>query len=209
MAHLRKPLAMAVALNTGITVVETLAGLRANSLSLVMDGIHNLSDELALVLLLLAVLQSRPARRLVQAANGFNSIGLVVVSVLPLWHAVHRLAHPQPVVGVVPIVVGLLAALGNWGVAEVLKKPAQTEPAIRLAYVHNRGDALVSLAPAVAGLGVMVLRTPLVDPLVALGTGLAILVPTLHTLVSARQELLWPEGLSCGPADSHTMEVSS
>ena len=208
MAHLRKPLAMAVALNTGITVVETVAGFRANSLSLVMDAIHNLSDELALVLLLLAVLQSRPARRLVQAANGFNSIGLVVVSILPLWHAVHRLIHPQPIVGVVPIVVGLLAALGNWGVAQVLKKPAQTESAIRLAYVHNRGDALVSLAPAVAGLGVMVLRTPLVDPLVALGIGMAILVPTLQTLINARQELLWPEGLSYGPADAHTMESS-
>ena len=104
--------------------------------------------------------------------------------------------------------LGLLAALGNWGVAHVLKKPAQTEPAIRLAYVHNRGDALVSLAPVVAGLGVMVLRTPLVDPLVALGIGMAILVPTLQTLVSARQALLWPEGLSCGPADAHTMEGS-
>jgi len=208
MAHLRKPLAIAVALNTGITVVETIAGLRANSLSLVMDAVHNLSDELALVLLLLAVFQSRPARKLVQAANGFNSIGLVVVSILPLWHAVNRLIHPQPVAGVVPIIVGLLAALGNWGVARVLQKPSQTEPAIRLAYVHNRGDALVSLVPAVAGLGVLIFHTPLWDPLVALVIGMAILIPALRTLVSARQELLWPEGLRCGPAVSQHVEVS-
>lgn len=208
MAHLRKPLAIAVALNTGITVIEAIAGLRANSLSLVMDAIHNLSDELALVFLLLAVLQSRPARRLVQAANGLNTIGLLVVSVLPLWQAFERLIHPQPVLGVVPIVVGVLASLGNLGVAQLLKKPAQGAPAIHLAYVHNRGDALVSLAPVVAGFGVMVFRTPLWDPLVALVIGAAILIPTLQTLMSARQELFWPEGLSCGPAVSPRAEAS-
>lgn len=208
MAHLRKPLATAVVLNTGITVIEAVAGLRANSLSLVMDAIHNLSDELALVLLLLAVMQRRPARGLVQAANGFNSVGLVVVSLLPLWHAVQRLAHPQSILGLVPIVVGLLAALGNWGVAQVLKPHARTEPAIRLAYLHNRGDALVSLAPAIAGFGVMVLDMSLVDPLVALGIGLAVLIPTLQMLVSRRQELFWPEGLHCGPTVRQRVEVS-
>jgi len=49
MAHYRKPLGAAVGLNTAIIVVEAVAGWQANSLSLLMDSIHNLSDEMALV----------------------------------------------------------------------------------------------------------------------------------------------------------------
>ena len=54
MAHYRKPLAAAVALNTAIFVVEAIAGFQSESLSLIMDSVHNLSDELALVFLYLA-----------------------------------------------------------------------------------------------------------------------------------------------------------
>ena len=54
MAHYRKHLAAAVALNSGIFVVEAAAGYLAGSLSLIMDSIHNFSDELALVALYLS-----------------------------------------------------------------------------------------------------------------------------------------------------------
>lgn len=73
MAHHRKPLAAAVALNTGIFVVEAIAGLQAHSLSLLMDSIHNFSDELALVFLFLAVILSQGvSRNLVRPANLFT-----------------------------------------------------------------------------------------------------------------------------------------
>ena len=49
MAHVRKPLISATVLNTGICLIEAFAGYQANSLSLLMDSVHNLSDELALV----------------------------------------------------------------------------------------------------------------------------------------------------------------
>ena len=56
MAHYRKPLAAAVGLNTAIIIGEAVAGWQANSLSLLMDSIHNLSDEMALVFVFLAFL---------------------------------------------------------------------------------------------------------------------------------------------------------
>ena len=49
MAHYRRPLAAAAALNTAIFVVEAVAGFKADSLSLIMDSVHNLSDERARV----------------------------------------------------------------------------------------------------------------------------------------------------------------
>ncbi len=54
MAHLRKPLAIALGTNTAVLVVETAGGIEANSLSLITDAVHNLSDEVALGFLLLA-----------------------------------------------------------------------------------------------------------------------------------------------------------
>src|SRR5437773_12120969 len=114
MAHYRKPLAAAVALNSAIFLAEAFAGFQANSLSLIMDSIHNLSDELALVALYLAfVLPLGVSRNLLRSANFFNSVGLIVVSGLLLWQAVERVLSPIPVLGLVPIGVGIAAALAN------------------------------------------------------------------------------------------------
>jgi len=55
MAHFRRPLAAAAALNGAIFIIEGVAGYQANSLSLLMDSVHNLSDQAALVLLYLAL----------------------------------------------------------------------------------------------------------------------------------------------------------
>jgi Co/Zn/Cd efflux system component len=64
MAHHRKAVAAAAALNSGIFVVEAVAGYQAGSLALLMDSIHNLSDEMALVFLYLAFIRrlGRPAK---------------------------------------------------------------------------------------------------------------------------------------------------
>jgi len=51
MAHRRRPLVNALALNTAALVVEIGAGMPAKSLSLVMDGVHNLSADAALAAL--------------------------------------------------------------------------------------------------------------------------------------------------------------
>jgi Cation efflux family len=70
MAHYRKLLGAAVGLNTAIIVGEAVAGWQANSLSLLMDSIHNLSDEMALILLLLAfLLPTALSRTLLRSAN--------------------------------------------------------------------------------------------------------------------------------------------
>jgi cobalt-zinc-cadmium efflux system protein len=199
MAHYRKPLAAAVALNTVIFAVEGIAGLESNSLSLLMDSVHNLSDELALVFLYLAfILSFGVSRNLMRTANLFNSVGLVAVSGLLLWQAVLRFGHPVPEPGAVPILVGLAAAFGNWGVARLLRDPGRDNPAIRLAYIHNLGDVQVSLAPVVCGVLVMITGRPWFDPLIAAGIALWIMGSTLWEVALSREELIWPEKINCG-----------
>src|SRR5712691_4167931 len=199
MAHHRKALAAAAALNTAIFVVEAIAGFQADSLSLIMDGIHNFSDELALVFLYLAFVLSRGvSRNLLRSANVFNSVGLVLVSGLLLWQAIERLFHPVPVAGMVPILVGLAAAAANWSVARLLLNPGRNNAAIRLAYIHNMGDVYVSLAPVLAGLLVIFTGYSIFDAAIAGLIAVWIIVSTLREVIASHEELIWPKKIVCG-----------
>jgi cation diffusion facilitator family transporter len=210
MAHYRKPLAAAAALNTAIFVVEAVAGFQAHSLSLIMDSVHNLSDEMALVFLYLAfVLPHGVSRHLLRSANVFNSVGLVLVSAVLLWQAVERMLHPAPVLGSVAVAVGLLAAAANWGVARLLLAPSRRNAAIRLAYIHNIGDVYVSLAPVAAGLVISVTGYSIFDPLIAAGIAAWIIVSTVREVFASSEELIWPEKIVCGHSDHEDAPIGA
>jgi Co/Zn/Cd efflux system component len=87
------------------------------------------------------------------------------------------------------------------GVACVLREPAMEDPAIRLAYVHNLGDTLLSLAPVVAGVFILVSGRPIFDLLVALLIAAFIIVTTIRSVVVSHKELLWPDNIACGHQD--------
>jgi len=210
MAHYRKHIGAAVALNTGVFVVEAAAGYQAGSLALIMDSVHNLSDELALVCLYLAFIWSRgPSRTLLRSANLFNSVGLIAVSAVLLWQAVERFLNPIPVQGLVAIMVGLAAATANYGVARLLSKPSENNAAIRLAYIHNLGDVWVSLAPVTAGLLLLVTGYSFFDALVAGAIAVWIIVTTAQEVFASHAELMWPEKIVCGHADQDGNTVRS
>ena len=98
MSHRRPPLVRAVQLNTAVLVVEIAAGIGSNSFSLIMDGVHNLSDEVALVLLVLAYsLRAGLSGKLLRYANLFNSIGLLTICAFLAWRVVERLSSPVEV----------------------------------------------------------------------------------------------------------------
>jgi Co/Zn/Cd efflux system component len=168
-------------------------------LALLMDSVHNLSDEMGLVLLYLAfILPFGVSRNLLRSANVFNSVGLIAVSALLLWQAIERLLHPVPVQGAVPIIVGLSAAAANWMVARLLLKPARNNAAIRLAYIHNMGDVWVSLAPVMAGLLLSLTGYAFFDPLIAGGVAVWFIASTGRAVFQSHEELIWPEKIVCG-----------
>ncbi|HEX9443894.1 MAG TPA: cation transporter [Candidatus Binatia bacterium] len=203
MAHRRPPLVRALQLNTAVLVVEIAAGVGAQSFSLIMDGVHNLSDEVALVLLVLAYsLRTGLSGKLLRYANLFNSVGLLAVSAFLVWRVVGRLTAPVEVPGIVPIAAGLVGAVGNWGVARVLSGPGREDAAIRLAYVHNLGDTLVSLIPVGAGLLIVLTGNFIFDSLFALLIAGVVICATIGAVAGSHKELLWPENVSCGHGEN-------
>jgi cation diffusion facilitator family transporter len=202
MAHHQKAVAAAVTINSAIFVVEAIAGYQADSLSLIMDSIHNLSDELALIFIYMAfVLSQGISRHLLRTANVFNSVGLVVVSVVLLWQSIERLVHPVPVQGLMVIAVGIAAAVTNWGVARLLLEPGRNNAAIRLAYIHNMGDVYVSLAPVAAGLLVAFSGYAIFDTIIAAAIALWFIKSTGKEVFQSHEELIWPEKIVCGHPD--------
>ena len=198
MSHVRKPLATAAALNTLIFVGEGLAGIKAQSLSLIMDGIHNLSDEMALVFLFMAyLLAAALSKNFQRAANFLNSAGLVGMSVLLVWQAFARLYQPAHVIGLVPIIVGLAASAANGGVAAVLWRVRDQNAAIRLAYVHNLGDVYVSLAPVASGILIAITGKYILDPLIAILIAVWFIWSTVKEVMVSRDQLLWPDHAVC------------
>jgi cobalt-zinc-cadmium efflux system protein len=198
MAHVRKPLLLATALNTAVFVGEGVAGYQSHSLSLLADATHNLSDELGLVCLALAyLLPIRLSRHLQRSANLLNSVGLLLVSALIVWQAVERTFHPAPVAELLPITVGLLAAAGNWAVARALRGVRHMSPAIRLAYLHNVGDVYVSLAPVVAGVLVALFGWGGFDALIGAGLACWVIWSTAQEMAASSSALLWPEDAVC------------
>jgi cobalt-zinc-cadmium efflux system protein len=149
------------------------------------------------------------SRHLLRSANVFNSVGLLLVSGLLLWQAAERILHPAPVVGSVVMVVGLLAAAANWGVARLLLAPSRNNAAIRLAYIHNIGDVYVSLAPVAAGLLVNLTNYSIFDPLIAADIAVWIIASTVREIFASSEELIWPEKIVCGHSDHEEAAIGA
>jgi cobalt-zinc-cadmium efflux system protein len=170
-------LALAVTLNLVFVGVELTYGFIANSVALIADAGHNLSDVLGLAATLVAaILAVRPAsgrftygmrRASVLAALG-NAVLLLFTSGAIAWEAVQRLLEPQAVGGEIVMIVAGLGMVISGGSAWLLGGHAHAHDLnIRSAFLHMVGDAVVSAGVVLSGL--IILRTgwTWVDPLVA------------------------------------------
>ena len=198
MCHVKKPLAIAAGLNAAIFAAETLAGFAGKSNSLMMDGIHNFSDELALACLYFAYsFPINMSKNLQRTANILNSLGLIAVSIFVIWQSIERIIHPLQITGYIPIIAGIFAALANWGVARLLYPIKEQNAAIRLAYLHNLGDVNVSLAPVLSGLLILLTGKSFFDPVIAILIGIWLVWSIIKEVRVSFNELIWPENAIC------------
>jgi cobalt-zinc-cadmium efflux system protein len=169
--------AIGAALNTAFVVAELIFGYAANSLALISDAVHNLSDVIALLLAWGAAWLSRRQptqrhtygyRRASILAALFNSALLLVAVGGIVVEALNRLADPAPVAGLTVILVAALGVAVNGGTALLFMRGRHGDLNIRGAYLHMAADAGVSLG-VVATAGVIVLTGWLwLDPAISL-----------------------------------------
>jgi len=169
--------AIGAALNTAFVVAELIFGYAANSLALISDAVHNLSDVFALLLAWGAawLSQKQPTqrhtygyRRASILAALFNA-GLLLVAVGGIGvEAVNRLFAPAPVAGMTVILVAALGVVINGFTALLFMRGRHGDLNIRGAYLHMAADAGVSLGVVVAALIIMLTGWLWLDPAVSL-----------------------------------------
>jgi cobalt-zinc-cadmium efflux system protein len=189
----------AVLLNLVIVGVQVVFGLRANSLGLLADAGHNLTDVLAVALSFVAVrLVARSPTK--QRSFGYhrasilaaqaNAASILAITVLIYFEAIRRLLHPEGVTGSIVVWVALIGAVFN-GAAMVILHEKSTDLNMRSALVHMGGDALASLGVAVAGGIILVTgRFFWLDPAVSIGIGTLIAWQAWRLLKGATEILM-------------------
>ena len=173
----RRWLGLALALILGFMVVEVIAGLLADSLALLSDAAHMLTDAGSLALALVAArLAARPpggrftyglGRAEILSAQ-VNGAALLVLAGVIVWEAVQRLGDPPQVEGAVVLVVGLTGAAVNIGAAWALSRAERRSLNIEGARAHVLADLYASLGAALAGLLVLTAGLERADVVVAL-----------------------------------------
>ncbi|EON34854.1 MULTISPECIES: cation diffusion facilitator family transporter [Gordonia] len=159
------PMVLAVALIGGYFVVELVTGILVNSLALIADAGHMLTDVVALVMGLIALLLGRHGRTTDTRSFGWhraevftavaNAVLLMGVAVFVLYEAVERIGSDPQVPGLTLIVVALVGLLVNLGVMLLLRADAKESIAVRGAYLEVLADAVGSVGVLVAGIVAM------------------------------------------------------
>ena len=156
-----RALKIALALTAGYLVAEVVGGWLANSLALLADAGHMLTDVAALALsLFVAWFSHRPVTpektygylRWEILAAFINGATLLLLSVWIAWEAVERLREPEPVASGLMLVVAALGLLVNVIAAWVLRPSEGTSLNMRGAYLHVLGDLLGSVGTVAAAL---------------------------------------------------------
>lgn len=177
--------AAATVLNLAYTAVEAGYGFWTNSLALLSDATHNLGDVLGLGLGWAAAALAKRAptqrfsygwRRATLLAPLANSVLLMVFSGALAWEAIRRFADPPHVPGVPVIVVAAIGIGVNLLGAWALHGGHEHDLNKRAAFVHLIGDAAVSLAAVLAGIGLWAFGWAWLDPLTALAISLIIAI---------------------------------
>jgi cobalt-zinc-cadmium efflux system protein len=186
-------------LNLLIVAVQVVFGFRANSLGLLADAGHNLTDVLAVALSFLAVrLVTRSPteersfgyhRASILAAQA-NAASILAITVLIYFEAIRRLLHPEGITGSIVVGVALIAAVFN-GAAVVILRERNGDLNMRSALLHMSGDALASLGVATAGGVILVTgRFFWLDPAVSIGIGTLIAWQAWRLLKGATEILM-------------------
>ena len=149
-----------IGLNLAFVGVEAFYGWKIDSLALLADAGHNLSDVIGLVLAWLAALAGRLRpdarhtygwKRASILAAFVNALLLLVAMGSLAWEAVQRLQTPQTVEGVTIMVVAGIGIVVNGATALLFMRGSQQDLNIRGAFLHMAADALVSAGVVVAG----------------------------------------------------------
>ena len=172
-----RALQIALGLTLALMVAEVIGGLLSNSLALLADAGHMLTDAGALGLSLFVAWMCRqpsgPEKtygylRWEILAALLNGATLLLISFWIVWEAISRFRHPEPVAGALMLVFAAIGLVVNVIAVWILHGVNTTSLNVRGAYLHVLGDLLASGGTIVAAIIVRTSGWVIADPIASL-----------------------------------------
>ena len=198
-----------IALNLTFVIVETIYGFAANSMALLADAGHNLSDVLGLVVAYVGALlvKRRPSPRFSYGLKKSSILAALINALLLLVavggivaEAVRRLIAPEPSNGTTVMAVAAVGIVVNGVTALMFARGRHGDINVRGAYLHMLSDAAVSAAVVLAGLAILLTGERWIDPVISLVVAAVILWGTWGLLTEATSMTLagTPKNIEAG-----------
>ena len=179
--------AIGVVLNSAFVAGEVVYGVRIDSLALLADAGHNLSDVLGLLLAWGAsvLVKRASSSRFTYGLRGTsilaalaNATLLTLVTGAIAGEAVMRLAHPAAVEGGTVMAVAAVGIAVNLVTALLFMSGRKDDLNVRAAFAHMAGDAVIAAGVVAAGFAMLRTGWLWLDPVVSLAIALIVLVAT-------------------------------
>jgi cobalt-zinc-cadmium efflux system protein len=176
-ADFGRAFAIGIGLNIAFVVVEAGFGFLANSMALLADAGHNLSDVLGLAMAWGGATLARraPSKRFTYGLRGSsilaslgNALLLLVALGAIVLEAVQRFGTPAPIAGPTVSAVAAIGIAVNLATALLFARGRKGDLNIRGAFLHMAADAAVSAGVVVAGLVIWQTGLAWIDPVVSL-----------------------------------------
>lgn len=194
LTHVNRALIVGAVLNTVYVVAEFSLGVYYNSVALIADAGHNLSDVAGLLLSLLAFRLAR-VRTSTNFTYGFrkstvlaslgNAVILLVTIGAILWESIGRFYRPEPVAGGPVAWVAGVGIVVNTVSALLFFRDKDHDLNVRGAYLHLLADALVSAGVVVAGVLISYTGWVWLDPVIGISVAGVILLSTWRLLTES------------------------
>lgn len=182
---------ISISLNLLFVVIEATTGFFTNSLALLGDAGHNLSDVFSLALSLFAI-------RLLKVKNNdkytygyrkativtalINAIVLLIAVAGIGYEAILRLRHVQPVEGKTVIIVATIGIAINFITAMLFMKNKESDLNIKSAYLHLMADAAVSVGVVISGIVILITGWYWIDSIISLVIVAVVVIGTWRLL---------------------------
>ncbi|PKD42488.1 cation diffusion facilitator family transporter [Rhodohalobacter barkolensis] len=178
-------------LNLGISVAQLIGGFLSNSMALISDAVHNLSDTGSVGVSLVARKYANKSadkqmtfgyRRADIIGAFINLIILIGVSLFLVKEGIERFLQPEEIDGSIMFWVALVGLVGNVLSVYILHSDSKRSLNIKSAYVHLFWDAAASLTIIVGGVLILYYDLYIIDPILTIGIALYILYTTYNML---------------------------
>ncbi|MEC5269854.1 cation diffusion facilitator family transporter [Heyndrickxia coagulans] len=217
-AQYGKAFVAGIGLNILFVAVEAIYGFFSDSLSLLADAGHNLSDVLGLIIAWAAVWLGKklPTKKRTYGfkkssviAALLNAIILLIAIGAIFVEAVQRFAHPEPVAGKTVMAVAVIGIIINTITALLFMSGRKTDLNIRGAFLHMAADALVSLGVVIAGAIMLFTGWEWVDPVTSILIAVVIFAGTWGLLRESADLSLdaVPAGVDVGAIKTYLEQI--